>query len=74
MICIIGDDAVKAKDLAESIRIGFNEISFKDAGRQTISAGVTLQKQGDTAETMCIRADDALYLGKRNGKNKVVVL
>ena len=74
MICIIGDDAVKAKDLAESIRIGFNEISFKDAGRQTISAGVTLQKQGDTAESMCIRADDALYLGKRNGKNKVVVL
>lgn len=74
MICVIGDDAARARELAEAVRTGFNEIVFKDAGRQTLTAGVTLQIQGDTAESMCIRADDALYLGKRNGKNKVVVL
>lgn len=74
MICITGDDAQRAQELAEAVRLGFNAVCFDKAGSQTITAGVTLKKDGDNSESMCIRADNGLYLGKRNGKNKVVVI
>ena len=74
MICITGEDSKNAQQIAEALRLAFNEIEFEQAGHQTITAGVSTFKQGDTAEAVYKRSDDALYLGKRNGKNKVVVL
>ena len=74
MVCITGEDARNAQQTAEQLRIAFSEIEFEKAGHQTITAGVSACRDGDTAEQVCKRADDALYLGKRNGKNKVVVL
>lgn len=38
----------------------------------TISAGVALLREGDTAETLVERADRALYLAKKSGKNRAV--
>ena len=50
------------------------QLEFDKAGRQTITAGVTRFTEQDDSETLCIRADKALYIGKREGKNRVVVL
>ena len=74
MICITGEAAARAAEIADQYRLEFNEIEFRNAGRQTITAGVSILTEQDNAEQLCKRADDALYLGKRNGKNKVVVL
>ncbi len=74
MVCITGKDSQNAKEIAEQLRIAFSEIEFEQAGHQTITAGVSIFRQGEASEQVCKRADDALYLGKRNGKNKVVVL
>ncbi len=41
------------------------------AQRLTISLGVGTRLAGDTAETLFSRADRALYLAKRNGRNRV---
>jgi len=36
--------------------------------------GLTCYRNGDTPLSICKRADEALYIGKRNGKNSVVIL
>ena len=74
MVCIWGDDAQGAQQIAEQLRLGFNKINFKDAGYQTISAGVTHAQQDEDPEKLCIRVDDALYAAKKAGKNRVVTL
>ena len=74
MVCVWGEDAAKAQQLAETFRQRFAEIEFENAGHQTITLGVTHICDNDDPEQMCIRVDNALYLGKRSGKNKVVVL
>lgn len=74
MICISGSDALKAPELAEEFRVRFNNIRFKDAGFQTISAGTALANEDDNTESLCIRVDTALYTAKKNGKNMVVTM
>ena len=39
--------------------------------RVTMSFGVTGYHEGDTLKSLMIRADDALYRAKRNGRNRV---
>lgn len=74
MVCITGEDSKNAPQIAEALRAAFNKVEFKEAGYQAITAGVSTFKPGDTAEDVLKRSDDALYHGKRSGKNKVVVL
>ena len=74
MVCITGEDAGRAEQIAEAFRQRFAQLEFDKAGRQTITAGVTRFTEQDDSETLCIRADKALYIGKREGKNRVVVL
>ncbi len=44
------------------------------AGKITASFGVTEYVDGDTLETIFKRCDDALYMAKENGRNRVEVL
>lgn len=52
-----------------SLVYGKNKASL---GQVTISAGVSFFRPGDTAADLIERADNALYLAKNGGRNKVV--
>jgi len=41
-------------------------------GRITVSIGVAMLRDGDTAQTLIGRADACLYAAKRNGRNRVI--
>lgn len=63
--------------VAEKLRHAIAEHDFTPADgtgrpqRLTVSLGVATRSVGDTAETLFSRADRALYLAKRNGRNRV---
>jgi diguanylate cyclase (GGDEF)-like protein/PAS domain S-box-containing protein len=62
-----------AKILAEKIRETLESHSFDEAGTVTLSIGVTSYHDSDTADTLIKRADDALYLGKQQGRNRSII-
>lgn len=64
------DDAVS---MAEEIRKNFEKTEFQYAGFRTVSLGVTVFAEGDDADGLCKRVDEALYISKQEGKNRVTV-
>ena len=73
MIYVRGGSAARAEELAERFRAGFEQLTFEEADRQTISVGVVYAQEGDETDKLCDLADNALYTAKRTGKNKVVL-
>ncbi|WP_299794378.1 diguanylate cyclase [uncultured Shewanella sp.] len=65
------DGAIK---LAEKIRQIIEVTDFSEVGRVTASFGVTVSIKDDSDEAMFVRADKALYMAKRDGRNCVVHL
>ncbi len=63
-----GTDAV---EVAEKIRKTIANSFFIGPEKITVSFGVTSFKEGDTINSIIKRADQALYLAKENGKNRV---
>jgi len=63
-----------AKQVSEKLKDKIEANSHPTAGRITASFGVTEYKDGDTLESIFKRCDDALYLAKENGRNRVEVL
>ena len=74
MIMLPESNMAEATELAEKIRVKFASVSYENAGCQTVSVGVVQAKDGERAEAMYIRVDEALYKAKENGKNQVVTL
>lgn len=70
-------DLDSARAFAEQLRLKIQSLRIKARGTDTVldtisaSFGVALSKTGDTLESLLTRADDALYLAKRNGRNRV---
>jgi len=64
----------EASKVAEKIRKKIEEYKFPKVNRVTISAGVTMYKNGDTLKSIIRRVDTALYMAKKSGKNKVVAV
>ena len=62
------------QELAEQLRQKIADHHFTYIGHKTASFGVSQYRQGDTAESITKRADEALYLAKKNGRNLVVTL
>jgi len=60
--------------LAERIKNIIENHRFDEVGKVTISCGVTEFKEGDTIDSFIKRADDALYMAKKKGKNRVEVI
>jgi len=69
-----------AFDIAETIRAKFSNSRIKKRGHEdsigqvTVSAGLSMRKQGDTPSDIIERADKALYQSKDNGRNKITIL
>lgn len=74
MILLPGFAIDEAVLKAEKIRENFAAIEFEDAGHQTLSAGVTAFKKGESPDMFTTRVDKALYDAKRSGKNKVMIM
>ncbi len=68
------DASKKAKRLCEAISATLYSLEDVKAGHKlsiTVSIGVSNYRKGDTVKTITDRADQALYLAKRVGKNRV---
>jgi len=73
MIALQSTDLESASKLAEKLRLKVENYSFQDAGKITISLGVTEFKHNETEESFLKRVDEALYEAKDSGRNKVVI-
>jgi diguanylate cyclase len=66
-----------ARSVADHIRVAVmsKELVKRSTGENlgyiTISIGVSTYRKGDTAQSLIERADSALYLAKRTGRNRV---
>jgi len=59
--------------VVENLRKLIEKVDFKHIGQKTCSIGLTQFKDGDTIDTVLIRADEALYEAKESGRNKVCI-
>lgn len=65
----------KAKLICKAIsdtRYSLEDVKAGHVLRITVSIGVSIFQAGDTDKTLIDRADQALYIAKRTGKNRVV--
>jgi len=65
-------DLAGAQGLAERFRVAVAENPFDDTGPASISLGVAQYRRGEILCDLLKRADIALYLAKRDGRNRVV--
>ncbi|MEW8507548.1 MAG: GGDEF domain-containing protein [Candidatus Thiodiazotropha sp.] len=64
-------EADTAFSIAERLRRTIEETPFKIDENVTCSFGVTSYQIGDNADSMLKRADDALYISKQQGRNRI---
>lgn len=64
------NDAINCSNILREL---IQELEHEIAGKITVSLGVTEYIQGDTAEILFKRCDDALFKAKENGRNRVEV-
>jgi len=57
--------------IAQKIRSNIESYEFNTIGKVTVSLGISIYKETDTGDSLLIRADEALYISKKNGKNQV---
>ncbi len=67
-------DIKGAASIAENLREIIENKVFGEAGHITCSFGVTALKKGDNRDTLLSRVDEAMYISKKEGKNKVTLL
>ncbi len=65
-------DCEMVTDIAERIRENVEQLVFKNNIFVTISIGITEYREGDTCFNILKRADDNLYLAKKQGRNRVI--
>lgn len=60
-----------AINVAEKIRFNIENYNFKNIGKVTVSLGATEIKKGENFDHAFKRADEALYMAKNKGRNRV---
>lgn len=60
-----------AKEVSEKLKDKIEENEHPTAGKITASFGVTEYRNEDTSESIFKRCDEALYIAKENGRNRV---
>lgn len=71
LILLPETDIESAIKVAEKLRTLVENYQFKDIGKVTISLGVAQIKTGEKLDHAIKRADEALYLAKNRGRNRV---
>jgi len=71
MVLIAEADIAVAKSIAEKLRLAIAGYRFDQAGEVTASFGVTTFRSDENMNSFLKRADDALYVAKENGRNRV---
>jgi diguanylate cyclase (GGDEF)-like protein len=71
MIVCPGTSWVEGAKLAEKLRLLIAAHDFTVPDRLTCSFGVTTLLEADSGDSLCKRADVAMYLAKRGGRNRV---
>lgn len=74
MVLMPQSDLASARSAAEKLRQAIAEHRFEKVNTITVSFGVTEFVPQDDSNTLLKRADDALYLAKANGRNRVETL
>jgi len=63
-----------AYDVCKNLKDIIENLRHSTAGSVTVSFGLTQYKESESAENMFKRCDDALYLAKENGRNRIEIL
>lgn len=71
LIILPETDLKGAINVAEKIRTNVENFYFKDIGRVTVSLGVAQIKTNENIDSAIKRGDEALYLAKNKGRNRV---
>ena len=74
IILLPGYNTEGALKVAERIRSEVAAFEFDEVGHRTVSIGVAAANNGESAEEIFIKADNALYKAKEGGRNQVAVL
>ena len=70
IVLLPGDSAAEAMRLAERLRDSFESLVVPGVGTVTASFGVAELADGESADDLCLRADEALYAAKDAGRNR----
>ncbi|MBA1420552.1 MAG: GGDEF domain-containing protein, partial [Epsilonproteobacteria bacterium] len=65
--------ANKAKKVATRLKDMISEIDYPIIGRRTASFGLATLHKKDTLASIVNRADKALFLAKKSGRNKIIM-
>lgn len=71
MVLCPATDLPAAWRLAESLRRRMEQAELPAVGTRTCSFGVAELLPGESVDRLLVRADEALYAAKRNGRNRV---
>ncbi len=74
MILMPESDLTAAGEAAEKLRKEIAAVSFNHVGSLTVSLGITAFLPQDDVNTLLKRVDDALYIAKKHGRNRVEIL
>ncbi len=74
MILALDQTAQQALQMAERLRRELEMMSYPKVGTVTVSIGVAAYIPGEDINVLIKRADDALYQGKAQGRNRVEAL
>jgi diguanylate cyclase (GGDEF)-like protein len=74
LILMPGCNAAQAVERGEALRRALRREPFNLPATPTISCGVTRYRPGETDQELLLRADQALYRAKHEGRDRVVCL
>jgi len=75
-VLLVGTDATRAQIVMDKVRTSFEQLKFdgpETSFSVTVSVGVSSEQMGSSVEGLIGRADEALYIAKDNGRNRVVI-
>ena len=64
----------EAKIISQKLKDEIQKLQHQTAGSITVSIGITQYTKDDTSDSIFKRCDEALYIGKENGRNRIEVI